>query len=99
MSSYNQSLKTSETLHETYICEILKPLQQEITSLEYRCQYKAIAEFNERLRFLETSYADLYSKITSLEKELMQQRNFEEKCLSHSPPERDVDNNIRNNFS
>lgn len=63
------SSKLTESADEAYIHEILKPLhQQDSTSIEYVCQYKAVVEFNKRLRFLEMMYAEIYKKLTDLEK-------------------------------
>jgi|EndMetStandDraft_7_1072992.scaffolds.fasta_scaffold1463268_1 septal ring factor EnvC (AmiA/AmiB activator) len=51
--------------------EILKPLHQENMSVDYRNQYKAILEFSKRLQSLESQFADLYSKISKLEQEIV----------------------------
>jgi hypothetical protein len=63
--------KSTESMNEAYICELLKPLQQqESASIEYVCQYKAVVEFNKRLRLLEMLYADIYKKLAELDKEI-----------------------------
>lgn len=65
-----ESAPAPESLSEESIREILKPLQQENASIEYICQQKAINEFNQRLRFLETLYADVFAKVAALENEI-----------------------------
>lgn len=62
-----------DLLSEDYIHELLKPLQQENVSADYRNQYRAIMGFNQRLRSLEVLFADLYSKVSLLEKEIAKQ--------------------------
>lgn len=59
----------SKFFDEAGIRDMLKPLQQQETaSIEYVCQYKAIEEFNRRLRFLELLYADIYNQIANLDR-------------------------------
>lgn len=58
-------------LSSEHVHELLKPLQLENMSVDYRNQYKAIMEFTARLRALESQFADLYSKISKLEKEIV----------------------------
>ena len=58
------------SLSEESIHEILKPLQEESANIEYLCQQKTINEFNQRLRYLESLYADVYAKVAALENEI-----------------------------
>jgi hypothetical protein len=52
------------------LCEILKPLQNENNSFEYKSHYKAMEDFLKRLRQLEAIYAGIYEQMTSLEKKI-----------------------------
>lgn len=63
-----------DLLSEDYVHGLLKPLQQENLSADYRNQYKAVMAFNHRLRALDTLFADLYSKVSTLEKEIAKQK-------------------------
>lgn len=92
MSNDHLFSQTPEPFEETLICEILKPLKQETTSIEYICQYKAIAEFNKRYRSLEALYADIYSKIARLDKEIGQQKDLKQNLSN-------LNHGVRNNFS
>lgn len=65
---------SSDLLSEDYIHGLLKPLQQEHHSADYRNQYKAVMEFNYRLHSLATLFADLYSKASTLEQEIAKQK-------------------------
>ncbi len=60
-----------EILTENNIRQLLQPLQHEKAS-DYTRHYKAMMEFAQRLRSLETLYADVYSKVSLLEKEIAQ---------------------------
>jgi hypothetical protein len=60
-----------EILTENNIRQLLQPLQHEKAS-DYARHYKAMMEFAQRLRSLETLYADVYSKVSLLEEEIVQ---------------------------
>jgi hypothetical protein len=66
------SIHSSESFSDESICVILKPIQQEKMTVEYVCQYQAIADFKQRLALLETHFGEIYSKLTALEKKISQ---------------------------
>lgn len=57
-----------KSLSEERMRELLKPLQTD--KMEYLHQYERLSEFSRRLRSLESLYAEVYSKIATLEKQL-----------------------------
>lgn len=56
--------------------KILKPLQNDSHSFEYKNHYKAIECFFNRLRHLETSYAQIYEQLLALEKSVISNKNL-----------------------
>jgi hypothetical protein len=65
-------IHSSESFADETICAILKPIQQEKMTVEYVCQYQAIADFKQRLFMLESHFGEIYSKLTALEKKVAQ---------------------------
>jgi hypothetical protein len=65
----------ADSLSEQRIRELLLPLKQESTATDYLHQYKAVKEFSQRLRALETLFDDVYTVTAALEQEILKQKN------------------------
>lgn len=75
-------------LSEEHKHELLKPLLEDGNlDIEYRHQHKMLTEFSKRLQSLETLYAQVYSRMTQLEKELSHQKDDTLQTLSQSGPQ------------
>lgn len=67
---------------ETRIKAILQPLAHERASADYYYQFKGLLEFTRLFRSLEESYAELYTKIVAVEKQIADSKKV---CNNKSP--------------
>jgi hypothetical protein len=58
------------TIGNVSLRELLQPIHNDNNSVEYKNHYQAVVNFVQRLRSLETNYAEVYEKILSLEKKM-----------------------------
>ena len=66
---------TSNPLSDMSLIDILKPLQNESHSFEYNNHYKAMECFFDRLRHLESAYAQIFEQLMALEKCVISNKN------------------------
>lgn len=63
----NKNNTSQEHIQEKHIQEMLTPLQNALSHVEYKHQLKIATELNQRFRSLEALYTNIYTRATALE--------------------------------